>query len=117
MRGVPGKQMSLGDWIEAGVRAGRAAAGGRQTVASAMVETGVAEDVLESCGGFSVGQEVIAQHRTGGRLFRSTIRRFHKERNEVFVQVVDPRNGGVYLIPLGLIRHVPSRKRRAKSST
>jgi hypothetical protein len=50
-----------------------------------------------------VGDIVLAQHKKGGRKFRTTIRAFKVENGATFVQVADPRNGGTYLLGLDRI--------------
>jgi hypothetical protein len=50
-----------------------------------------------------VGDAVMAQHKKGGRKFRTTIRAFKVENGSTYVQVADPRNGGTYLLGLDRI--------------
>jgi hypothetical protein len=50
-----------------------------------------------------VGDAVMAQHKKGGRKFRTTIRVFKIEKGVTYVEVADPRNGGTYLLALDRI--------------
>lgn len=50
-----------------------------------------------------VGDPVMAQHKKGGRKFRTTVRSITTEHDQTYVQVADPRNGGTYLLALDRI--------------
>jgi hypothetical protein len=55
-----------------------------------------------------VGDTVLAQHKKGGRKFRTTVRAITTENDQTFVQVADPRNGGTYLLALDRIARTRS---------
>jgi hypothetical protein len=55
-----------------------------------------------------VGDTVSAQHKKGGRKFRTEVKAIKVENGGTFVQVADPRNGGTYLLGLDRIARVRS---------
>jgi hypothetical protein len=55
-----------------------------------------------------VGDTVSAQHKKGGRKFRTEVKAIKVENGGTFVQVADPRNGGTYLLGLDRIARARS---------